>query len=45
MFSNHSAPLNIEDGDRRYFVFNNKAQPREDAYYDRCVATSPRQSQ
>lgn len=35
MFSNHSAPLNIEDGDRRYFVFNSKAQPREDAYYDR----------
>lgn len=35
MFSNHSAPLNIEDGDRRYFVFNSKAQPREDTYYDR----------
>ena len=35
MFSNHSAPLNIEDGDRRYFVFNSKAQPRQDAYYDR----------
>ena len=35
MFSNHSAPLNIEEGDRRYFVFNSKAQPREDAYYDR----------
>jgi hypothetical protein len=35
MFSNHSAPLNIEDGDRRYFVFNSKAHPREDAYYDR----------
>ena len=35
MFSNHSAPLNIEDGDRRYFVFNSKAQPRDDAYYDR----------
>jgi hypothetical protein len=35
MFSNHSAPLNIEDGDRRYFVFNSKAEPREDAYYDR----------
>jgi hypothetical protein len=35
MFSNHTAPLNIEDGDRRYFVFNSKAQPREDGYYDR----------
>ena len=34
MFSNHSAPLNIEDGDRRYFVFNSKAQPRSDEYYD-----------
>lgn len=35
MFSNHTAPLNIEEGDRRYFVFNSKAQPREDDYYDR----------
>jgi len=35
MFSNHTAPLNIEEGDRRYFVFNSKAPPREDAYYDR----------
>jgi Family of unknown function (DUF5906) len=35
MFSNHNAPLNIEEGDRRYFVFNSKAQAREDAYYDR----------
>jgi hypothetical protein len=34
LFSNHSAPLNIEDGDRRYFVFNSKAQPRGDSYYD-----------
>jgi hypothetical protein len=34
MFSNHIAPLNIEDGDRRYFVFNSKAQPRPDEYYD-----------
>jgi hypothetical protein len=34
MFSNHSAPLNIEDGDRRYFVFNSKAQPRSDEYYE-----------
>jgi hypothetical protein len=29
-----SAPLNIEDGDRRYFVFNSKAQPRSDEYYE-----------
>ena len=34
MFSNHGAPLNIEDGDRRYFVFNSKAQPRPDDYYE-----------
>jgi Family of unknown function (DUF5906) len=34
MFSNHSAPLNIEDGNRRYFVFNSKAQPRSDDYYE-----------
>lgn len=34
MFSNHTAPLNIEDGDRRYFVVNSQAQPREDSYYD-----------
>src|SRR5258708_7233436 len=26
MFSNHSAPLNIQEGDRRYFVVNSKAQ-------------------
>ncbi|UPK32221.1 DUF5906 domain-containing protein [Bradyrhizobium sp. 186] len=38
MFSNHSAPLNIEEGDRRYFVFNSNAQPREDAYYDRLYS-------
>jgi hypothetical protein len=35
MFSNHTAPLNLEDGDRRYFVFNSHAQPRSDDYYDR----------
>jgi hypothetical protein len=35
MFSNHSAPLNIEDGDRRYFVFNSKAKPKGDEYYER----------
>jgi hypothetical protein len=35
MFSNHTAPLDLEGGDRRYFVFECKAQPRDDAYYDR----------
>jgi hypothetical protein len=35
LFSNHSAPLTIEEGDRRYFVFNSQAEPKEDAYYDR----------
>ena len=34
MFSNNSSPLDIEDGDRRYFVFNSNAQPRGDEYYD-----------
>jgi hypothetical protein len=34
LFSNHTAPLNIEQGDRRYFVFNSRAQPKADAYYD-----------
>jgi Family of unknown function (DUF5906) len=33
MFSNHSAPLDIEDGDRRYFIFESKATARDDAYY------------
>jgi hypothetical protein len=43
MFSNNTSPLNIEDGDRRYFVFDSKAQPRGDDYYDalhRYVATA-----
>jgi hypothetical protein len=35
MFSNHTAPLNLEDGDRRYFVFNSNAGPRSDDYYTR----------
>jgi hypothetical protein len=35
MFSNHTAPLDLEAGDRRYFVFDSKAQPRDDVYYDR----------
>jgi hypothetical protein len=34
MFSNHTAPLNIEEGDRRYFVVNSRAEPKEDAYYE-----------
>jgi hypothetical protein len=34
MFSNNTSPLNIEEGDGRYFVFNSKAQPRDDHYYD-----------
>ena len=43
MFSNNTSPLNIEDGDRRYFVFESNAQPRGDEYYDalhQYVATS-----
>jgi hypothetical protein len=35
MFSNHTAPLDLEAGDRRYFVFDSKARPKDDAYYDR----------
>ena len=35
MFSNHTAPLDLEAGDRRYFVFESKTEPRDDAYYDR----------
>jgi hypothetical protein len=34
LFSNHGAPINIEEGDRRYFVFKSNAQPRDDGYYD-----------
>jgi hypothetical protein len=34
MFSNNTSPLNIEEGDRRYFVFDSKAQPRGHEYYD-----------
>jgi hypothetical protein len=34
LFSNHGAPINIEEGDRRYFVFKSNAQPRDDAYYE-----------
>jgi hypothetical protein len=35
MFSNHTAPLDLEAGDRRYFVFESTAQPKDDGYYDR----------
>jgi hypothetical protein len=35
LFSNHTAPLDLEEGDRRYFVFESKAQPQSDDYYDR----------
>jgi hypothetical protein len=38
MFSNHTAPLDLEAADRRYFVFDSKAQPRDDPYYDRLHA-------
>ena len=34
LFSNHTAPLTIEEGDRRYFVFNSQAKPKEDNYYE-----------
>jgi Family of unknown function (DUF5906) len=34
LFSNHTAPLDLEEGDRRYFVFESKAQPRDQTYYD-----------
>lgn len=35
LFSNHPAPISIEEGDRRYFVINSKAQPRPADYYER----------
>jgi hypothetical protein len=34
MFSNHTAPVDLEDGDRRYFVFDSKAQPKSADYYE-----------
>ena len=34
MFSNHSAPMDIEEGDRRYFIFESSATARDTAYYD-----------
>jgi hypothetical protein len=38
LFSNHTAPIDIEEGDRRYFVFDSKAQPKEPEYYERLNA-------
>ena len=38
LFSNQSAPIDIEDGDRRYFVFDSKAQPRDPRYYEQLNA-------
>jgi hypothetical protein len=34
LFSNHSAPIDLEEGDRRYFVFDSKVQPKEAEYYE-----------
>lgn len=34
MFSNHTAPIDLESGDRRYWVFDSQAQPRSTAYYE-----------
>lgn len=34
LFSNHPAPISIEQGDRRYFVVNSRAQPRNPSYYE-----------
>lgn len=34
IFSNHVAPFDLEDGDRRYFVHHSKARPKEPSYYD-----------
>ncbi|MGD9545002.1 MAG: primase-helicase family protein, partial [Methylocystis sp.] len=34
LFSNYAAPIELEEGDRRYFVFNSQAQPKDDAYYE-----------
>ncbi|MET4273310.1 MULTISPECIES: primase-helicase family protein [unclassified Bradyrhizobium] len=38
LFSNQTAPIDIEEGDRRYFVFDSKALPRDADYYDRLNA-------
>jgi len=34
MFSNHTAPIDLEEGDRRYFIFNSSSQPKATDYYD-----------
>jgi hypothetical protein len=34
LFSNHTAPIDLESGDRRYWVFDSQAQPRDPAYYE-----------
>ncbi len=34
MFSNHTAPIDLEDGDRRYFVFTSASQAKDTDYYD-----------
>jgi hypothetical protein len=38
MFSNHSAPLSIEEGDRRYFVVNSKATARDPRTLNSSIA-------
>lgn len=38
MFSNHEAPIDLEEGDRRYFVFNSRAQPKDTSYYEELNA-------
>ena len=35
MFSNHTTPLDLEIGDRRFFVFNSQAKPKDAEYYER----------
>jgi len=35
IFSNHTAPIDLEEGDRRYFVVDSPAKPREAEYYER----------
>jgi Family of unknown function (DUF5906) len=34
MFSNNTTPIDLEKGDRRYFVFDSKAQPRDANHYE-----------
>jgi hypothetical protein len=37
-FSNHLAPITLQDDDRRFFVVGSDAPPKERAYYDRLFA-------